>query len=116
MKFESLYSINDILQYKYQGGIATTCFEVMEVHSVTCSAGTQIFYKLRPMNFEYEYIFEDAGGFKEGEEPKMPKRVKKFLGAMAAWVKDRPESYVQLREDEVIPASQQIKNLLQLTQ
>jgi len=58
MTIEPKFKINDLVQHKYQkkselnkldsARSTMKFFEVIYIHTETCSAGTQIFYRLRP--------------------------------------------------------------------
>lgn len=54
MNITTAYRINDLVQHKYdrttiEGG-DRSCMEVLYISTETCSAGTQVFYTVRPIH------------------------------------------------------------------
>ncbi len=66
MNIETKFKINDLVQHKFaklatlkgmnDSKSAIKFYEVLYIHTETCSAGTQVFYRCRP----YYPIFENA--------------------------------------------------------
>lgn len=101
MNIETKYNVNDLVQHKYQkafGAKRKSAFEVIEIVTNSCYAGSQVFYKCRMIHSVTEerlsdiYEIVDFGptGTSNGE-------------------------YVEFREDELKPCEEtlalQIKNI-----
>jgi hypothetical protein len=57
MKIETKFKVNDLLKgkYDYQGEDVIMAMEVIEISTVTCCAGTQIFYTIRQIMAQKEF-------------------------------------------------------------
>lgn len=71
MIIETKFKINDLVQHKFQkqgttkgnGDFKSTMkfFEVLYIHTETCSAGTQVFYRCRPFFPLVENNYKEDG-------------------------------------------------------
>lgn len=106
MKIETKFDVNNLVVSKYQRNplklktktTALCCFEVIEVHAVTCMAGTQVFYDVRVIHgiTDTKYVddkrvttYEDFG---IGSSPK--------------------GEYSRMREDELVEAPKEVIDLV----
>ena len=68
MKLQSKFNVNDLLARKFDsnGNKYFHIFEVLEIITNTCYAGTQFFYLCRPItgSKEYKEKYKDSGEFK----------------------------------------------------
>jgi hypothetical protein len=106
MKIETKFDVNNLVVSKYQrntltkeAGVETVmCFEIIDITTGTCMAGTQVFYDVRAIHGiattkynsgEKSIAFHDfvVGYSSKGE-------------------------YIRLREDEIVLASQEIIDLV----
>jgi hypothetical protein len=108
MEIKTAFGINDLVQFKYQRkpssqkGITIPAYEVIEIQTVTCSAGTQNFYRCRPISVHYETVW----GEPTGEEGKLPPRTKILKDVGFARIGDH--DYVKFREDEIKPCPKEV--------
>lgn len=94
------FNINDLIQHKFcrPNDDVKSFYEIIDVQTITCCAGTQVFYHCRLHQLHFEKQF---GLMKKDKEPK--------LEAISHRVKSIPESqYTSLREDEVKACSKDI--------
>ena len=86
------FEIGDLIRYKYQSDPKDrmVAMEVIEITSVTCIAGTQVFYKVRELGAEKE--FEGFGSDR------------KHIGWSAGTMKTSAGTvdYRSFREDELV--------------
>lgn len=101
MTITSLYEMNQILIRKFtKNNNKLVAFEVLQIESSTCSAGTQIFYFCRPIIITKE-------PFSKEEKWNVNFGVGKTGGELG-WEK--------LREDELLPAPANITDILSANQ
>jgi len=106
MNIKTKFGVNDLLVGKYQRSPfaerskseSLICFEVMDVNTQTCMAGTQVFYVCRPIHglIKNEYV--------DGEF------VVSFVN-LAVGATTRGE-YGTFREDELVAASNEVIELV----
>ncbi len=106
LQIKTKFSVNDLVISKYQKirvgekekNISLCCFEIIEIHTVTCMAGTQVFYDVRAIHglTHVDYI--------EG------KREQKFVD-FSIGSNSRGE-YSKVREDEIVEAPKEITELI----
>ena len=104
MEIKTAYSINDLVQHKYQRDQnekqVVCAFEVIEIQTVTCSAGTQNFYSCRGF---VKTIKTDFAKDMEGIS-------KKVIDIGFA---DRAETtYYKFRADELKPCAHELKDVI----
>lgn len=102
MNITTAFKVNDLVAYKY--GHSTdemkSIAEVIEVQTVTCSAGTQVFYHCRR-------IFLRRDFFKNEQE--------KWVVSYGIAGERRDIPYDRYREDELIECPDDVKELLEAT-
>lgn len=96
MNIEVQHKIGDLLQAKYSdyGSKQMVAFEVAEIITVTCLAGTQVYYRCRSINFKLSHE-------------------KRWIIERSGTHINMKEEYHKYRSDEVIPASQMIYAVLE---
>lgn len=95
MKIETEYSINNLLQHKFdtKNNDQIAILEVIEVHTVTCSAGTQNFYNCRPIVINFNT-------FSRASKPSVNH------------TNGNDSTYIKYREDELIEAKQEYIDII----
>lgn len=61
MEFKTIFNIHDLVKHKYESrGIESEvlCYEVLEVMTQTCYAGTQVFYDCRLIQSNEENLYK----------------------------------------------------------
>ena len=106
MKIETKFKVNDLVLYKYQQSdldkisdctTIMAAFEVIDVNTVTCMAGTQVFYDVRGITAMVSKDFKD----------------RKSINCLVnySFNKANPSDYHRLREDELKVAQNKIKDI-----
>lgn len=95
MQIQTAFAINELTQQKFTGVQSLLFFEVIEINTVTCSAGTQNYYICRVQHPDYDSMFSAK---------------KKLIGFNPGSKGDR--EYFKFREDELIPASQAVHDAI----
>ena len=105
MEIKTKFNVNNLVISKYQkdpvkrnNSELFCCYEVIDINTQTCMAGTQIFYIVRPI---HGFITNE---YKEG------KRESKFTDFNIASYQNR--EYATIREDELVEASKEIIDLV----
>lgn len=106
MEIKTKFNVNSLVTGKYQrqplkekGGMAFLMgFEVIDINTQTCMAGTQVFYVCRGIHGMAETKYEED------------KKVTKFTD-FSAGSTSRGE-YVTFREDELIEASKEMIDMI----
>lgn len=107
MKIETKFDVNNLVVSKYKRNPISAksmyesvcCYEVIDIQTGTCMAGTQVFYDLRTIHgimTETEYV--------DG------KKVTKFTD-FAIGSSSKSE-YIRIREDELIEAPQDVIDMV----
>lgn len=96
MNITTRFNVNDLIQSKFQLPGSLDFMEVMEIQSVTCSAGTQNYYIVRAYKAKFVW---------PGNEEKV---VKGFEIAS----RGEHVEYAKLREDELMPAAKEVGDKL----
>lgn len=105
MKIETAFDVNNIVIHKFSGisqfdsDKTQEIFEIMQIESQTCYAGTQNFYRVRPLILQYNTDWIDG------------KKTKTFTGIRPAHMSAGVE-YCCYREDELISAPQNLIDLI----
>lgn len=94
MTTTTLFNIGELVQTKYSG-TQVIFFEIIEINSVTCIAGTQHYYIVRAFVPKYDNLFSKE------------KKVTSFDPAGRS-----NQEYSKYREDELIPASQLVHDTI----
>lgn len=108
MEITTKFNVNDLVQFKYNkrmndgSGVLKDAivllFEVMDIQTQTCMAGTQVFYLCRGIHGITDSDFVDG------------KRVKKIVQFAIGSAKS--SEYTSIREDELKPAEEELVALL----
>jgi hypothetical protein len=102
MEITSKFKIGDLICHKYDiSDDQKNAMEVIEVQTVTCSAGTQVFYHCRPI-----VALKEFDGYDE-----MRNKIYKWKVCHGILTKDT-NSYQRYREDEVIECDEETYNLI----
>lgn len=98
MKIETKFDINNLVQHKFnkctslENGDVVCAYEVMDITTNTCYAGTQIFYDLRPI---HKIFFTSGYADKKKTSIDIGTGYTKFQNG-----------WIRYREDELIAAKQ----------
>lgn len=108
MDIKSKWGIGSLLQFKFfspeQSNIVV--YEVQFIHTETCSAGTQVFYTVRPIIITYQPNFS-----------KIKEEAKKLRSVEHGVTKDGTVGTLpKFREDELVDCKDEFLNLLQTKQ
>lgn len=103
MNITTRFNVNDLVQSKFQLPGSMDFMEVIEISSVTCSAGTQNYYIVRAYKPKYKFRFTTKEGIM-GEE----NQVERF--DMAS--RGEHVEYAKIREDELMPAAKEVGDKL----
>jgi hypothetical protein len=105
MTIQPKFQINDLVQHKYQKSAVAQYnlldkngakfFEVLYIHTETCSAGTQVFYRLRP------FFPVPDNAFKQEDS--------KIIDISFGMHHDTAHGTVYFREDELRPMAEDDK-------
>lgn len=106
MKIETKFDVNNLVVSKYQRNpIAQKskhdllcCFEVIDIHTGTCMAGTQVFYDLRTIHGMTETHYVDGN------------KVTKFTDFSVG--SNSKGEYIRMREDELIEAPKEVIDMV----
>lgn len=106
MKIETKFDINNLVVHKFQRNPLETksktdllcCFEVIDINTGTCMAGTQIFYDVRVIH-----------GIKSTEYVDGEKKItwKDFSASS-----NSKGEYIRMREDELVAAPKELVDLI----
>lgn len=94
MNITTVYNIGDLVQQKFQAYKSHLYFEVIDTQTSTCTAGTQVFYVVRPLIGQRDFL--------KGE-----RQITDFLPGGH----DRQE-YNKYREDELKPCSEWLLDIV----
>ena len=106
MKIETKFDVNNLVVSKYQRNPVAQkskndllcCFEVIDITTGTCMAGTQVFYDLRSIHGMISTDYEDG---------KIKKTYKDFTPG------SNPKGeYTRMREDELVEAPKEVIDLV----
>ena len=106
MKIETKFDVNNLVVSKYQRNPIgqkskndlLCCFEVIDIHTGTCMAGTQVFYDVRAIHGITETDYVDG------------KRVTTYKDFVAG--STSKGEYIRMREDELVEAPKEVIDLV----
>ena len=106
MKIETKFDVNNLVISKYQRNPITQkskndllcCFEVIDINTGTCMAGTQVFYVCRSIHGITNTDYVDG------------KRVTTYNDFAAG--SNQKGEYITIREDEIIEAPKEVIDLV----
>lgn len=95
MKIETKFDINNLIQHKFDNEAAENhiVLEILDIHTDTCYAGTQIFYYVRPI-----ILKKNFGGRGMNDL--------KWSTSSSVGANGRDTGVVRYREDELIECDQ----------
>lgn len=101
MEIKTAFNIGDLVQYKFSKNTAlneaVAAYQIMEVRSQTCYAGTKIAYELRALVAKASFAWDKPSG----EKGKLPESIRVITYEPSL-------KTLLLREDEIKPCSKEV--------